>query len=338
MSSVTAPADTPRPLPRRALVVVALLVGVGLAVLLGYSLDRTAWAFTIYETGQENADQLGWNAALVLEIAAVALIIGMSAVGVLPEPYSSHVRRWAGPCLAAILAVQISANMTAGFLRGSLPMYRELAATGMVAGPALWAAYVVQAALWFSINGIIPLLIFGLSKIEAQLVAALLAAPEAAPAGSNQVKKDRVRRRWPSWGQYSPNGVSAGSYQLEGDSALVAPATPPNGVSAGRYQLEKDRAPTTAATDAAVDDRSGPQRPAADAVQVFARSGVTAFVTAGDDPALPPQPIYPPPVAVNSTAIYPCPHGCGAMLTFSEKGAAKRHQHCKHCPPADATT
>jgi hypothetical protein len=525
MSSAPSDPAAQPPVSRRALAIVAALVGAGLAVLLVYSLDRTAWAFTIYETGQANAEHLGWNAALVLEIAAVALIIGMSAVGVLPAPYSGYVRRWAGPCLAAILAVQVSANMTAGFLRGSLPMYRELAATGMVAGPALWAAYAVQAALWFSVNGIIPLLIFGLAKIEAQLVGAILAVPEPDPADSDQGEKDRPRRRWPAWFRPSPNGVSAGTYLQEGDpapaapaapanrvsagtylqegaSALdaaatnaatddrargvsagtylqegdfahLAPATPPNRVSAGTYLQKKDRAldaaaldaatawqavptapttalveappngvsagtylqegdsapdastaalnrvsagtylqkkdraldaaaldaatawqePTTAApdaatadrargvsagtylqegdsapdastaalngvsagtylqkkdraldaaataaTDAAADDRSGPQWPAADAVQIFARSGVPSFVTAGDDPALPPQPIYPPPVAVNSTAIYPCPHGCGALLTFGEKGAAKRYKRCKHCPPTAATT
>src|SRR5688500_1986553 len=96
---------------RRAILTIAGVIALAIAALLAYSLDRTAWLFTLYEHGQANAATLGMVAALVAEIAVVALVAGEGAAGALglEEAAQATLRHWAGRGLAAVLLVQIVA-------------------------------------------------------------------------------------------------------------------------------------------------------------------------------------------------------------------------------------
>jgi hypothetical protein len=166
------------------------LIGVGLALLalLAYSLDRTAWLFAAFEVGQKNGEWLGLAAAVVVEIAVVALVLA--------ESVSAHteIGRWSGYGLAAALAFQALANLLAGYLRGGALL------ASLAVGS--WAGYAVAATVWLVSNLLIPALIFFLAKIAAHLVPLWRTAPVTAPAvtqpaSANDAPASVVRRRAP---------------------------------------------------------------------------------------------------------------------------------------------
>lgn len=150
------------------------VLGAAIVALMLYSLDRTAWLFALYEAGRPHAAQLGLLAAVVIELAGIALIVGESAAETLPEPTNKQVGAWVSRGLVGILATQATANFIAGFLRGTSTFYN---AFGGYEGRWLWA---IAGVAWFLSNALIPGLIFVLSKIEAHLIRLLL-APSSSP-------------------------------------------------------------------------------------------------------------------------------------------------------------
>lgn len=147
--------------PRRTgggLLVAILASFLALVALLAYSLERTAWLFTQFEQQQE----LAYAAAVVVELAAVALIAGSGAIGHLDQT----ARAWANRALIAVLSTQALANLSAGYLRGGRALLLLLDPEGG------GAAYAVAAALWLVINLSVPALVLCLSKLLERLLAA----------------------------------------------------------------------------------------------------------------------------------------------------------------------
>lgn len=155
---------------RTALTWSAGAVGLAIVALLLYSLDRTAWLFRLYETGQQHADTLGLAAAIVVELAAVALIAGDALAEALTRDRraADMLRAWAGRGLAAVLGAQILANLIAGYLRGGRVLLTALG------GPGDWPPLVLAGTAWLVTNALIPGLVFILAKIEARLLTLLI--------------------------------------------------------------------------------------------------------------------------------------------------------------------
>ena len=145
--------------------------------LLAYSLERTIWLFQRFEVAAEPAIA----AAVVVELAAVALIV---SAGALPP----SARPWGNRALLAVLSVQALANLSAGYLRGGRA---TLALFGTAEDPS---AYAVASTLWFVTNLAIPGLTLSLSKLLEHLITSALevlpacldardeATPDYAPA------------------------------------------------------------------------------------------------------------------------------------------------------------
>lgn len=146
--------------------------GLALIALLGYSIERTQWLFSLFEDWEPAT----WSAAIVVELAAVALIIGAGALSLL----DAQARAWANRALVAVLSVQALANLTAGYLRGG---QQALGLFGANDVPLPWldvdARYAVAAALWFSVNLAVPGLILCLSKLAERLISAAGTATDA---------------------------------------------------------------------------------------------------------------------------------------------------------------
>lgn len=152
----------------------ALCAGVALAIaiLLIYSLDRTAWLFQIYETGRGDWGLwIGFAAAVVIEVVAVALIASDSAATALWPTERQQVRHWAVSGLIGILVTQLAANLFAGYLRGW-----QTTMDALDGGAMFSAAWLISGFLWLLTNSAIPALIFILSMIEAQIVRLTIAA------------------------------------------------------------------------------------------------------------------------------------------------------------------
>lgn len=150
---------------RRTLTVAIAACGLALLALLGYSLERTAWLFSLFEARYE----LALAAAVVVELAAVALLIGGATLAQL----DAHALAWANRALGAVLSVQALANLSAGYLRGGERTLGEFGGEGW----RWWASYAVAAALWLTTNLAVPALILCLSKLLERLVAAAVRAP-----------------------------------------------------------------------------------------------------------------------------------------------------------------
>jgi hypothetical protein len=132
----------------------ATVNGLAILALMSYSLDRTSWLFGVFETGREGASTYGMLAAIVIEVAAVALIVGDATIG----------SKWAGWGLATILATQGVANFIAGYIRGADAILKAIG--GGQPTSVFWIAAVALALTNFSV----PFLIFVLSKLEADIV------------------------------------------------------------------------------------------------------------------------------------------------------------------------
>jgi hypothetical protein len=126
-----------------------------LIALLAYSLERTTWLFALFEVD----DTLPLFAAIVVEFAAVALLVGAGAL-------DKDARAWANRALGAVLSVQALANLAAGYLRGD---WEALGKFGEG-----WAAYAVTSTLWLVTNLAVPALVLFLSKLLERLIAALV--------------------------------------------------------------------------------------------------------------------------------------------------------------------
>lgn len=133
-------------------------IALALIALLYYSLERTAWLFELFEESKARAQ----SAAIVVELAAVALLAGASVLDAKSRP-------WANRALLAILSVQALGNLSAGYLRGG---HRTLSEFG-----GGWAAYAVASTLWFVANLAVPGLVLCLSKLLEQMFVTYAALP-----------------------------------------------------------------------------------------------------------------------------------------------------------------
>lgn len=147
----------------RSRVLTAIAVSaLALLALLLYSLERTAWLFQRFEAGALQA----YAAALVVELTAVALIVGASALAGLER----SAQAWANRALVAVLSVQALANLSVGYIRGG--------ASTLAAFGSDRSAFAVAATLWLATNLAVPALILCISKLLERL---LIALPERAP-------------------------------------------------------------------------------------------------------------------------------------------------------------
>jgi hypothetical protein len=142
-----------------------IATALALLALLAYSLERSAWLFGLFEQWSV----LALAAAIVVELAAVALIVGAGALATI----DASARAWANRALLAVLSVQALANLSAGYLRGGTNVLAQF-------GAGSRAAYAVAAVLWLVTNLAIPGLILCLSKLLERLIAAPV--PVAQPA------------------------------------------------------------------------------------------------------------------------------------------------------------
>ena len=138
-------------------------IAIALVCLLIYSLERTAWLFELFEESPARATA----AAIVIELAAVALIAGAGALDAVSKP-------WANRALVAILSIQALGNLSAGYLKGGVQTLERFGAD--------WPAYAVAATLWLVANLAVPWLVFCLSKLMEQLIVLLGTLPKEAKA------------------------------------------------------------------------------------------------------------------------------------------------------------
>ena len=134
-------------------------IAIALLCLLAYSLERTAWLFELFEESKENA----YAAAIVVELAAVALIAGAGALDAQSKP-------WANRALLAILSVQALGNLSAGYLKGGVDTLSKFGSNE--------PAFYVSATLWLVANLAVPWLVFCLSKLMEQLIVLLGTLPK----------------------------------------------------------------------------------------------------------------------------------------------------------------
>lgn len=142
---------------KKLLTIAIAAVSLALICLLLYSIERTAWLFDQFETWTEAA----YAAAIVVELAAVALIVGASALAHLDK----SARAWANRALLAVLSVGALANLSAGYLRGGAAVLDAFGGDT--------SAYAVAASLWAVTNLAVPGLILCLSKLLERLIAAV---------------------------------------------------------------------------------------------------------------------------------------------------------------------
>lgn len=166
-------------LSTRSLWIMIVAIGVAILILMLFSIDRTAWALALFETGRQFKTQRSVAGSLVVELAAVAFIIAKS-INV------AEIRRLATVGLVGVLIVLTLANLMGSWVHG----WNTLRATMPDSRPAL----AVSVLAWASINALIPGGIYLLSEIEALLVRYLLAmyaeertalpetVPQSAPA------------------------------------------------------------------------------------------------------------------------------------------------------------
>lgn len=138
-------------------------IAIALLCLLAYSLERTAWLFELFEESKENAKA----AAIVIELAAVALIAGAGALDDKSKP-------WANRALLAILSVQALGNLSAGYLKGGVDTLSKFGSNE--------PAFYVSATLWLVANLAVPWLVFCLSKLMEQLLMKIGTLPKEVKA------------------------------------------------------------------------------------------------------------------------------------------------------------
>ena len=173
---------------RQAILVGIFGISVALVLLLVYSFERTSWIFGLFEQWQIAA----YAAAGVVEVAAVALLIGAAAWGQLDKER----RLWASVALQVVLSIQALANLTAGYLHGGYATLNLLRTDAQ--GKGYWAAYVVASALWLVVNLAVPMLILCLSKLLEGLIS-LYIATEPAIGATIKIK--------PALAQHAPHAI-----------------------------------------------------------------------------------------------------------------------------------
>ena len=154
---------------KQAILMGIIGISIALICLLVYSFERTSWLFGLFESWHIAA----YAAAGVIEVAAVALLIGAAAWSQLDQER----RLWASIALQVVLSIQALANLTAGYLHGGAATLRLLQTAESGAG--YWAAYVVASALWLVVNLAVPTLILCLSKLLEGLISLYISTEPA---------------------------------------------------------------------------------------------------------------------------------------------------------------
>ena len=178
-------------------------ISIALILLLIYSFERTSWLFGLFEKWQIAA----YAAAGVVEVAAVALLIGAAAWGQL----NKEQKLWASIALQVVLSIQALANLTAGYLHGGVGTLQTLQTAESGAG--YWAAYVVAAALWLVVNLAVPTLILCLSKLLEGLITLYIAT-----AHEHVLIDSKMRS---ALAQHAPHDVEHASKPISGSSIAM---------------------------------------------------------------------------------------------------------------------
>lgn len=163
---------------KKTLLSITGVIGLALVALLAYSVERSAWLLSLYETVGEGSygPTLAMVAALVAELGAIALIIAEGAIGLLDHRTARRLARWANLGLIVVLSLQSVAGLVAGYTRGGARMLDALGAGDSS------ARFAVAAVALLLGNLAAPALILALSKIAGLLVAAIVALPPSEPA------------------------------------------------------------------------------------------------------------------------------------------------------------
>jgi hypothetical protein len=138
------------------------LIAAALFILMAFSIERTAWLITIFESGA-NGHAFGLAAAIIIEIAAIAFIA--AEIMIRAKTGLSKLVTWGG--LGPILILQTIANGVKGWINGRQGMIDLLGAESVF-------IQIIATGTWAIVNGLIPLLIFILSKLLASFIAQLL--------------------------------------------------------------------------------------------------------------------------------------------------------------------
>mgnify|MGYP001585291907 FL=1 len=170
-------------------------IAIALLCLLVYSLERTAWLFELFEESPERATA----AAVVVELAAVALIAGAGALDDKSKP-------WASRALLAILSVQALGNLSAGYLKGGVATLEKFGSNN--------SAYVVAATLWLVANLAVPWLVFCLSKLMEQLIVLLGTLPKDAKQAPSRASFGAMR---PALAHSKPENTVSAAVVADGE-------------------------------------------------------------------------------------------------------------------------
>lgn len=255
--------------------------------LLAYSLERTIWLFQRFEVAAEPAIV----AAVVVELAAVALIVSSGAL-----PPSA--RPWGNRALVAVLSVQALANLSAGYLRGGR------ATLALFGGPDDPSAYAVASVLWLVTNLAIPGLTLSLSKLLEHLITGAL---EALPNRLDASVDGRVDYPPAAIGASAP-GALALDWQALPLKQLSAVPRERLTLFAELFEAQAPQAPQAVASDRPLEDPSAALEPSA----------------APSAPSDAPSAALEPP-------RYACPHCHAPLEKKQAIGAAKRNGYCPSC-------
>lgn len=178
---------------RRTYSIIAAIIAVAILALLGYSLDRTAWAFRTFEGSQPLAAGLGLAAALVVELAIIGLIAGRALADALrlDDEARRVLLRWGRAGMIAAILAQTTINLVAGGLRGWRVLYDQLAGAGLGAQAAL----AISGLVWLLVNALVPFLLYVLSEMEARIIRLALTARAGTVSGREHQLEQIVRER-----------------------------------------------------------------------------------------------------------------------------------------------
>lgn len=146
-------------------ILIASIAGllISIIALLIFSLDRTSWLFAIFETGRSNGEFLGRVAAIVVELAAVALITSKIVISKQDHPKEY---RYIVLGLVVVLGVQSIGNLIAGWVRGAKPIHELFIENSFTVA--------VATITWAVVNACVPILIYILSELLAYVIRLLL--------------------------------------------------------------------------------------------------------------------------------------------------------------------
>lgn len=136
-------------------------IALALLILMIFSIERTAWLISIFESGS-SGHVFGLAAAIIIEIAAISFIVAEILIN-----KKSPLRKFVTTGLVLIVTLQFMANGIKGWINGWQGMIGLFGAENRI-------ALSIAGLTWFIVNGLIPLLIFILSKLLASFIQQLM--------------------------------------------------------------------------------------------------------------------------------------------------------------------